>query len=73
VTCVKGLIVFNVVVVCGIAEEFVNSYGSVLRKMLRRENKVLLARLKIENVNGDIEKTVSLILSFIWNCFLYGT
>ena len=60
--CVKGLIVFNIVDVCGIADEFMNSYGDVLRKIfkLRRENEVLLARLKIKNVNHNIDNTLSL-------------
>ena len=67
-TCVKGLIVFNVVGVCGIDDGFVNSYGAELRKILklRLENKVLLARLKIENVNHDNGYRLSLILSDIW-------
>lgn len=34
VTCVNGLIVFNIVDAGGIADEFVNSYGGVLRKVL---------------------------------------
>jgi len=68
VNCVKGLIVFNVAVACGIADGFVNTYGGVLRKILklRLENEVLLARLKIENMNHDIGYRLSLILSDIW-------